>query len=204
MAVEPLPHKDAEIIAKSELEEKIAKKLRWDGYVFQYPAYYARIVKSVPVLNEKGKWVKVQAEHYTKVEVIPDIAPFNLNCNSKTFRNRVKQAMLALNLPKDFQKQFPYLYHVLKDQVMGKIIEQSKGAYYQRLAHLYREMTQQLLTAMVEIFQMITTRMLVEVPELHAYFERHPEDMALLQFTQQMIAPFVDPQLSKFDKFLLL
>lgn len=202
--MEKPPKEYVEFTPKSELEQTIAKKLNWDGYVFQLPAYYKQQTLKIPVLNEKGKWVHVEKTYKQKPVKLPPIEELHVTCSEGTIKQRIVQAMNELQLPVGFKKQFPYLYAILHDQVSIRVVEQSRGQYYQKIAYLYREMAQQLITVMVQVFDMIMNRMFVEVPELVNYFERHPEDMVLLNIMKTMIAPFVDPQLMKKDKLILV
>lgn len=197
-------HYTPPIEPQTELEQQIAKKLNWDGYVMQFPRYYTVHTLKRPVIGENGKWTTGIFCDEFHPSCLPPVEELKINLTDKKFRTHIKDKMRQLNLPKDFRKHFPYLYAVLYDQVVGREVELLKKEHYFSLAMAYRQMTQQLLTTIIEVFDMIVNRMVVEVPELQQYFERHPEDLALLQFVKTMIVPFIQNTDTKSEKMLLV
>jgi hypothetical protein len=197
-------HYTAPLTPKTELEQQIAKKLNWDGYAMQFPKYYRVHTLKRPVIGENGKWTTgVYCDEFHP-SCLPPVEELKINLSDKKFKQHIRSKLDALHLPKDFKKHFPYLYGVLYDQVVGREVELLKKEHYFSLASAYRQMTQQLLTTIIEVFDMIMNRMVVEVPELQQYFERHPEDLALLQFVKTMITPFVSKELAAKEKVLLV
>jgi hypothetical protein len=189
---------------KTELEKQIAKKLNWDGYAMQFPKFYTTHTLKRPVIGENGKWTTGIYVDEFHPSCLPPVEELHINLSDKKFKAHIRNKMVALNLPKDFRKHFPYLYSVLYDQVVGREVEHLKKEHYFSLASAYRQMTQQLLTTIIEVFDMIMNRMVVEVPELQHYFERHPEDLALLQFVKTMIAPVLANCSTKTEGILLV
>lgn len=164
-------------------ELTIAEHWGYKNYQFKFPKRYFPIQKTTELLNLTTGLIEENIKLCSYPHALNKTQAFVFPGNKRQkaeLRVRWTQYCAAIDLPKDFRLKYPYLYAVLQDMFITRIIavrnnRKLKIAF--KMIGLVMQYQGQLIHRLYDL--------LAGIPNVDQYFKNHPDKMAELKEIEQ-------------------
>jgi hypothetical protein len=176
------------ITPQSSPEQIMCDRLGLSNYHFNYPRR-AILSKETRQLVNLATNLMEEEEHYIhSVRHKNQIYP-GTHKQQVELKVRWMEYLAMLNIPKGFNKKYPYIYNVLRDQFITKII------MYRNMKKMYhmQRLLMQMLLVQGQAFQQLYNLM-SNIPNIDTYFKSNPDQLIKLKEIEQILEPLsLDP-----------
>ena len=184
-------------VPMSKLEALLVKRLHWENYTLQYPLRetWIKVFTETKLLNlDTGKIEYLPQYHYKRPQgqmqkgVKLDIPAKDTHARTRlmaTWHYSYKQ----YGFPPSFEKEFPYIYMILRDQFLANYIHAKNERIFEARYHETQTALARLITAFWG-FYVLTTKL----PGVVFYLKKHPEVMPMVKNFEDLIAELADPK----------
>jgi hypothetical protein len=187
----------------SESEEVMAKRLGLTTYKFNYPKRFIP-EETVRKVFDVSKGIFERQLELTRVKRNNNFKYPGTKAQQNELHVRFAEYLAMLNLPTDFKKKYPYIYAILQDQFVTKIVMYRNMKKMHKMAQLLMQINIMQGLAFKKLYEFMA-----EIPNINEYLKSHPDKIAELKEIENVMEPLTmdpeDPQSKiKFQQLLNL